>query len=285
MDPAPFRGAAAVSSGRATRAHLRSRAFVALHHDTYVAAAVPPSVRRRVAAVGVRAGPGAVVAGPLAAVAWGAECPWDDAAEAILPTDRRLARDGIRLRVDRLDAGDVTQRFGVTVTTPLRTALDLACRAPLADAVAAVDALARAGGFRSADLAALVARHRGRRGIVTARLVVDLMDPRAESLMESRTRVGLVLRGVPRPVLQHPVRLADGRTVFLDLAWPDPPSGRPTAVEYQGEHHRSLRRHGLDIDRTHGLEDLGWYIMEVTARQVFTTLDDTAARLRRRLGV
>ena len=69
------------------------------------------------------------------------------------------------------------------------------------------------------------------------------------------------------------------------MAWPDPPSGRPTAVEYQGEEHRTAYRHGRDIDRAHQLGDLGWDVVEMTARQAYRTIDATAARLRRKLGV
>jgi hypothetical protein len=67
-----------------------------------------------------------------------------------------------------------------------------------------VDALANAWRFGPDDLAALVAAHPGVRGLVQVRRVIDLMDARAESLPESRLRVGLVRRGVPAPVLQYP---------------------------------------------------------------------------------
>lgn len=280
----PFLGSEAVAAGLTTDAALRSQALRRLFRDTYAGSAVEVDTRLRVRALSLRGGPGAVVAGPLAALAWGAECPWETGPELVVSTDLRLVRDGIRRRVDRLRPEEVAERFGVAVTTPLRTAYDLARREPLVEAVAAVDALARVGPFGAEDLRVAIRGRAGARGIVQAREVVELMDPLAESLMETRARVGLVLRGVPTPVLQHPVRLADGRRVYLDMAWPDPPSGRPTAVEYQGEDHRSIGRHGRDIDRTHLLNDLGWEVMEMTARQVYRSLHATAARLLRRLG-
>lgn len=109
------------------------------------------------------------------------------------------------------------------------------------------------------------------------------MDGRAESLPESRLRVELALRGLPAPVPQYPVRLPNGRKARLDLAWPHPPGRRPVALEYDGEEHRSLTRHGLDLDREAGLDDLGWDLVTVTARQM-RELDEVARRLRRKLG-
>ena len=40
-------------------------------------------------------------------------------------------------------------------------------------------------------------------------------------------------RGLPRPVVNLPVRLPDGRLIFLDLAFPE----AMVAVEYDGRHH------------------------------------------------
>ena len=83
---------------------------------------------------------------------------------------------------------------------------------------------------------------------------------------------------------QYPVRLPSGRHARLDLARPRPPAGRrPVAIEYDGEEHRTIRRHGLDLDRDAGLDDLGWEVVRVTARQV-GDLDAVAGRLRRKLG-
>lgn len=54
---------------------------------------------------------------------------------------------------------------GMRVTTPARTALDLACRYPLDEAVAAIDALARATRLKLADVGILLHRYRRRRDI------------------------------------------------------------------------------------------------------------------------
>jgi hypothetical protein len=237
----PFRGSLAVARGEVTWSRLRRHEFRWVRPDTYVGADVPLDLFVRIRGLAVWGGPDAVIAGPLAALGWGVECPWDTD-EIVLPTARRPGAVGARVRVDVLPPGEAGRAYLSPLTSPLRTAFDL------------------------------------------ARRVVSLMDGRAESLPESRLRVGLVLRGLPAPVPQYPVRLPNGRKARLDLAWPDPPRGlRPVALEYDGEEHRTLTRHGLDLDREAGLDDLGWDVVTVTARQLWD-LDALVARLRRKLG-
>lgn len=50
-------------------------------------------------------------------------------------------RRGLQIWGDRLDADEFELIDGVAVTTPARTALDLACWYPSTTAVAAIDAL------------------------------------------------------------------------------------------------------------------------------------------------
>jgi hypothetical protein len=280
----PFRGSLAVARGDVTWERLRRHEFTKLRPDTYVGAATPDDLWLRVRGLSVWAGPGAVVAGPVAALAWEVECPWNSD-EVVLRTSRHPGPGGARVRRDDLAPHEVTRRWGTPITTTVRTAFDLARRAPLPDAVAAVDALAHSWRFGPDDLAALVAAHPGVRGLVQVRRVIALMNARAESLPESRLRVGLVLRGVPAPVPQYPVRLPNGRRARLDLAWPHPgPGRRPVALEYDGPEHRTIRGHGLDLDREAGLDELGWDVVRVTDRQM-RDLDAVAARLGRKLGL
>ena len=280
----PFRGSLAVARGEVTWERLRRHEFRKLRPDTYVGAATPDDLWLRVRGLAVWAGPDAVVAGPVAALAWEVECPWDSD-EVVLRTSRHPGPGGARVRRDDLAPDEVTRRWGTPITTPVRTAFDLARRGRLPDAVAAVDALAHAWRVGPDDLAALAAPHPGVRGLVQVRRVIALMDGRAESLPESRLRVGLVLRGVSAPVPQYPVRLPNGRGARLDLAWPHPRPGlRPVALEYDGPEHRTIRGHGLDLDREAGLDDLGWDVVRVTARQM-RDLGALAARLRRKLGL
>ncbi|AGZ54517.1 hypothetical protein I545_1664 [Mycobacterium kansasii 662] len=95
------------------------------------------------------------------------------------------------------------------VTTPPRTALDLARRYPVGVAVAAIDALAQAAELKLADVELLLDGYRGRHGIRAARAALDLVDAGAQSPKETWLRLGalvLVTAGFPRPQTQIAVR-------------------------------------------------------------------------------
>lgn len=257
----PFRGSVAVRAGRVTRARLRGPSFRALYRDVYVGAAVEVDLGVRRRALALHAGPQGVIGGSLAADAHGVPTV-DAVAEVVVPGRRRPPKD-VRVRADRLPPSEVAVVHGVRVTTPARTAFDLARRHDLADAVAMADALARRHRFGPAALRTLVLSHGNVAGLDRVRAVIALTDRAAESLPESRTRVALVTRGVPPPVLQVRVQTPVG-AFRLDMAWPD----LRVAVEYDGDDHRYIDDHGRDLDRDAALEDLGWLVIRVTKKQL-----------------
>jgi hypothetical protein len=88
---------------------------------------------------------------------------------------------GLFVRYGSVGAGEVVEIAGCRVTSAVRTAWDLARRLPLVEAVVAVVALARAGGFEPAELLARWSVEPGARGCRRLGGVVRLADPRAES--------------------------------------------------------------------------------------------------------
>jgi hypothetical protein len=173
--------------------------------------------------------------------------------------------------------------FGLDLTTPARTAFDLARRSPLPDAVAAVDVLARTCRVTPAHLLEIASAHAGVRGLPQLRRVAELMDGRAGSIPETHARLVFVLRGVRSPVPQYEVR-SGGRSRFLDLAWPDvPPGRRKLGIEYDGPDHRSITGQNRDQLRDADLDDLGWEIIRIGAVQVHDDrrADQLAARVDR----
>ncbi|HEY2194212.1 MAG TPA: hypothetical protein VGH76_18190, partial [Actinomycetospora sp.] len=168
------------------------------------------------------------------------------------------------------------------ITSPVRTAFDLARREPLVEAVAAVDALAHACRFSPDHLRRLAGTHPGARGIVQVRRVLDLMDRRAESLPESRLRLGLLDRHVPPGIPQHWVTLTTGERKRLDLAWP----ARMIALEYDGPEHRTIAGQNRDAFHRARLADLGWDVIVVTSAMIAdpTAFDELAARVLRKLA-
>jgi hypothetical protein len=275
----PFRGSWAVLTGRITWARLRGPDFRRLEHDVYVGAAADRDTRMRVRALRLWSQERGVVGGPLAARAYGAECPWDDA-DLIMPGRCHPAPTDARIRTGRLRPGEIAQRFGCPVTTPVRTAFDLARREPLA--VAAVDSLANTCRLSVEHLRGCVADHAGARGLVQVRRVLELMDPRAESIPETGLRLGLLDRGVPPAVPQFDVVLASGRRIRLDLAW----VRAMLALEYDGPEHRTITGQNRDAFRDARLHDLGWEVWRVTSAMLLdpAALDELAARIVRRLA-
>ncbi|MDD7941357.1 hypothetical protein PHK61_23330 [Actinomycetospora lutea] len=150
----PFRGSAAIAAGLTTRRRLRGPGFHELGRDTYVAAGVPVDDRMRVTAAALEV-PGAVVAGWSAVLLHGVDAaPGGEVPIELVvgPRHLRRAHSGRILRQDVLGEHEVVHVDGVRVTTPVRTALDLASRVDHVEGVIAVDALARLGEFRPEEL-------------------------------------------------------------------------------------------------------------------------------------
>jgi hypothetical protein len=274
----PFIGSEALAAGQLTPYALRSR-FVAIHRDVYLPVGEALTAITRAKAAWLWSGRCGVVAGRSAAALHGAKWVPDDAPAQILHGNRRPP-EGIETWSDQCAADEIESSGGVVVTTPARTALDIACHYPLDHAVAAIDALARATKLKMADVEMLAGRHRGRRGIRSALEVLDLVDAGAESPQETRVRLLLIRAGFPRPETQVPVYDEHGQLVAeLDLGWRDVMVG----VDYEGEHHRKSRRQ-LDRDiRRHDLvTELGWNDVRVTAEDTDGSIVGRVARARAR---
>ncbi|MEB3979673.1 hypothetical protein OQ968_00145 [Mycobacterium sp. 663a-19] len=257
----PFVGSEAVASGRVTPYALRSR-YVAIHRDVFVPrdADVTAVVRAKAAWLWSRRR--GVLAGRSASALHGAK--WVDAhrpAEIIY--DNRHAPSTIRIWSDRIEDDEIAVLHGMQVTTPARTALDLACRHPTGEAVAAIDSLARATHLKMADVELLAERYKGRRGIRRARVALPLVDPDAESPRETWLRLLLIRAGFPPPQTQIPVYDGYGQLVaVVDMGWEHIKLG----VDYEGDHHwMDRRRFNHDIWRAEALTELGWIDIRVTA--------------------
>ena len=129
----PFRGSRAVAAGTVTGAELRGPRFRRLFTDVYVSARVEVDLALRSRAAQLRVD--GVLGGWSAAEVLGASCgPQTAAAEVIVAGGRRRTRAGLVIRGDVLAADEITTVGGALVTTPVRTAWDLARCMPLVDA-------------------------------------------------------------------------------------------------------------------------------------------------------
>ncbi|MBA2322486.1 MAG: hypothetical protein H0V92_00160 [Pseudonocardiales bacterium] len=202
----PFRGSEAVALGLLTPGQLRGARYRRLFPDVYVRAeAANDLALMSRAAYALSRGTG-VLGGYSAAEFWRTGCaPSGVPAEVIVPEGEMRTCPGLVVHRDVLASDEIRTVSGVPVTTALRTAYDLARWRPLVDAVVVLDALAGRAGFAPPevlDLARRYPRAKGRRGLPR---VVELADPHADSPMETRLRLLLVLGGLPAPVSQHPV--------------------------------------------------------------------------------
>lgn len=279
--PEAFRGSAALAGGLVTKDVLRGPRFHRLFPDTYVprAARYPLALRSRAAFRYVE-GRGAL-AGYSAAELLGASCgPPHEPAEVVVWRGRQKAHPGLRVHHQVLEPDELVEVDGVLVTSPLRTAYDLARRGPLVERVVAVDALAHAHDFDPELVRRLGARHRGDRGLRKLDAALGLADRRAASPMETRLRLVLVLGGLPRPDVQCPVPDERTRTVvWLDLAYPDQQVG----VEYDGAMHTRSDVVLRDIGRHTALVAKRWRVYRYTKHDVLRRPDMIVAQVREAL--
>lgn len=260
MDEA-FIGSEAVAAGITTHSQLRSR-YSRVFRDVYVLRGTELTPVLRAHAAWLWSRRRGVIAGFSAAAFHGSR--WIDATRAVdIIHDNRHPLAGLQIWSDRLASDEIESVAGTAVTTPVRTALDLACWYPTTTAVAALDDLVRVTELKLADVEMLSVRYHGRRGIERARTSLNLVDAGAQSPKETWLRLVLVSAGLPRPQTQIPVYDDSGDAIaYLDMGWGDV----MVAVEYDGEQHRSDRRqYAWDIRRSEMVERRGWILVRVVA--------------------
>ncbi len=175
---------------------------------------------------------------------------------------------------------DIVYVDGVAVTSPARTALDLACKLRPMSALACIEAFLRKGLVTIAELVALLPRYRGRRGIRLAREVLTIADARVESEGESFTRMAIHQAGLPLPSTQVWVYRDDAADIRLDTAY----EGLKIAIEYDGVQFHGPDHRAHDDERRGWLRDHGWYVIVVRKADLSGAAADAwLADLRREL--
>jgi hypothetical protein len=104
--------------------------------------------------------------------------------------------------------------------------------------------------------------------------LLDEIEPKSESPMETRTRIAMTDRGLPRPEAQWVVRTSTGRFVArLDLAYPE----LRLAIEYDGAWPWKQRQ--ADERRRAAVRALGWEVLVVDADDVYGDPDGFVSRV------
>ena len=211
--------------------------------------------------------PDAVVCDVAAASLWNLPLPpWiglrEGPVSVAVPSGRsHPRRQGVRGRRLRLPAIHLTELDGVPVTSAARTWMDCASVIPFDYLVAMGDAILHRQLAAPGELQHLSQWGYRRRGIVAIRAALPMLDRRAESPGESRTRVLLVGGGVRAPRCNYNV-VEQGRWLArVDMAWVE----EKVIVEYDGAVHLQEGQRRRDARRLNELQAAGWRVIVLTA--------------------
>jgi hypothetical protein len=227
--------------------------------EAYVDAKAPDSLQLRAAAVSRVVPAGALVCRGTAAWLYGVDVT-PMTRDRTIPTVEIIVPEGMTVPkragcvafTGKIESRDIEIVNGVAVTSPCRTALDLARYRPRPDALAAVDALTHAELVALEELVDELPRFRGGRNIARAAEVISLAEPKTESPGESRLRLRIVDAGFPRPEPQIEF-FEDGVLIYrLDLGI----RALQRGMEYDGERHEQQTEY--DEFRRQWLRRRGW---------------------------
>ncbi|MEU7765373.1 type IV toxin-antitoxin system AbiEi family antitoxin domain-containing protein [Nocardia sp. NPDC049190] len=250
-----------------TRAELRARVdrgeWVRVFHGVYRAATTSPSPELRVEAARLSMGLTVLAAAyNTAAELHGFSVLADQPTDVLGIQATRSHR--LVVHRDRVDPAELELVRGTMTTRPARTAVDVARTLTRMDALATLDAALRAG-VSSAALTTELDKQAGRRGRRQAGQLIGLADARAESPMESRTRLRCIDAGLPPPEPQIPIQTRNGLR-RIDLGW----RRWRVGLEYDSaEWHSGQAATQRDNPRHNWLTAEGWTIYYATATDVY----------------
>lgn len=258
------------------RSHLKGASWRRMGPNVYAWVGLPDTSELRIEAASRRIPPAAAFSGLTAAWLHGLDVAGCDPIEVTIPKGIGVsARTGMAVRRAGLAAREVISVRGKRVTSILRTLSDLCVRLSVAEAVVVTDMALHARLVSLHDLKALSARRARFVGIASFRRVVGFAEPAAESPMESRLRMVLVLGGLPRPQAQVPLHDSKGR--FLgrpDLYYPS----HRLALEYDGSTHRTSLVE--DNRRQNRLLAAGIRLLRFTAGDVLQNPESVTTQVR-----
>ncbi|WP_375491544.1 DUF559 domain-containing protein [uncultured Jatrophihabitans sp.] len=190
------------------------------------------------------------------------------------------ARDDVIVRCVGRRPEELTEWFGVPVTTAARTVVDVARNAGVAAGLVCADAALHDGLVTHGQLATARQHARYRPGVRFAERVLELTDGRAESPLESLVRLCLVDGGLPVPDLQQWIDTDRGR-FRVDLLY----RARRVVLEADGELKYVTDPMALveEKRRQEALERAGFVVVRVMWSDVIRRPVDVCARVARAL--
>lgn len=257
---------------------VKAGRLIQVQPRVYRVAGAPVTWHQQVLAAVLAAGPGAAASHRTAAVLWA--LLEGGPIEIVVPRGRTPKLRGVIVHQTR-DPIPTAQRFGIPVTSPMRTIVDLGAVVPAAIVELALDA-AEVG--RLCAVAAVewelarIARP-GRRGAGPLREVLDrraLLETPPDGMLEPRFARLCKAADLPKAQFQHPVGSYE-----IDFAYPE----LLLAIEVDGYGpHSSRRAFQKDRDRQNELVARGWTVLRFTWADVVKRPDHVARLIREAIG-
>lgn len=250
----PFVGSEAIAFRAVSRGTLRSR-YTRVLPNIYVLNGTTLDLEVRAHAGWLWCGRTGVIAGRTAAGLYlTPQAITADPVEMIALKSRHPP--GLLVRNERIAVDEITIREGLPVTSPARTALDLARHLDRDTAVELIDQLVRATQLSEAAIRRLVDRYPRARGIAAAKATIIDIDGGA--LGPEETRVRLILADCGMRPTHTQIRLTDGfRETVIAMGWPAQKVG--LSCDYL-----DAQRFPYDALATADLlQSLGWLVIDV----------------------
>lgn len=196
---------------------------------------------------------------------------FDFTPECLVPIGTGRSRSPlISCRRALIDPSNVMETGGVLHTIPVRTVSDLLRKLRRPYALSAADTFAHAGLITPARVQLYLTGLKGFRGIVQARSLAELIEPKRESPGESWQSLRLVDAGFPVPTPQLVVTDRFGREIArIDNAY----RAAMIAMEYNGREFHSLDE---DVESDDGRESMlsrlyGWRLVSTDKNDILGT--------------
>jgi very-short-patch-repair endonuclease len=254
---------------RAIRYRVRIGRLIRVHRGVYAIGHLPTSPLARAMAAVLACGSGALLSHQSAATLWKMTARWQAPTHVIAAS--RHTHPGIRVhRSTTLRPQDATVHYGIPVTSPARTLLDLADTLDDAALTRAVNDARVSKYLHLEDLAELIARSNGR---ATSRLrpfVANASGP-TRSRFEDAFLAFIDRFKLPRPEVNQ---IVAGHEV--DMLWRE----QRLIVELDSRlHHDTDEPFEVDRDRDADLLAAGFPVVRVTWMRLTETPAREAARL------
>jgi predicted transcriptional regulator of viral defense system len=249
-----------------------SRQFATVPHSDHVL---------RCAAALADNGPEGVISHASAALIHTIDLIGDQPAEVTITSrngGRRGHRNGIHTYANAMPDQHIVSKYGLRVTTPARTVLDLARTLSFGAGVVAADSALHQGLTTVAELLYVAGPYRQRRGGHRLHRVVMFADGLAESPLESLARVAFDEGGLPPPELQARIAAANddviGRADFLWRRY-------KLIVEVDGEakYDADPRRARAELLRDKALRRAGYEVIHFSWAEITTHPEQVIAAI------